>query len=261
MDAAALHEARVAQRRAHEVAAAGAAVHRVTQIAAKARSMRDTTTMEIDGRQIAQQSVVARREPTPGEPVLAQEALARIPVRQPLPSASIGVGELTAEENQAVARSQSVVHAQARAQAQAHARDARATDIITGLAGIGMSASAGAQAKAPLVEALQLAEEVAPIVGDLGEPSARTGSAQAVQGGRTWTPTEVPAPSYTLAPRAETWEPAPLTEADFEQARAAAERLAPHTGLTGKIPIPPRAVFGDSAIDINTAIKRRRAHG
>jgi hypothetical protein len=79
---------------------------------------------------------------------------------------------------------------------------------------------------------------------------------------RGWTPPQVPPPAYTLRAPAERWEPKPLTEADYEAARAAAARLtAAGPEETGRIALPPNATTGTAAIDIDTAINKRRAAG
>jgi hypothetical protein len=77
---------------------------------------------------------------------------------------------------------------------------------------------------------------------------------------RAWTPTPVPPPAYTLREQAERREPKPLTEADYEAAREAAARLtAASPSETGRIALPPRVIFGESTLDIDTAITKRRA--
>jgi hypothetical protein len=79
---------------------------------------------------------------------------------------------------------------------------------------------------------------------------------------RAWTPPAVPPPAYTLREKAERWEPKPLTEADYEAAREAAARLtSAGPDQTGRIALPPRMIFGESAIDVDTAINKRRASG
>jgi hypothetical protein len=90
--------------------------------------------------------------------------------------------------------------------------------------------------------------------GGLGE-----GTAGAEQD-RGWTPPAVPAPTYTLREAADRREPKPLTEDDYEAAREAAARLtAAGPDQTGKIALPPRMIFGESTIDLDTAITKRRA--
>jgi hypothetical protein len=93
-----------------------------------------------------------------------------------------------------------------------------------------------------------------------------TGQAEAQVAGahhdRGWMPPHVPAPAYTLREQAERREPKPLTEADYEAARDAASRLtSAGPSETGMIALPPRVIFGESAIDIDTAIMKRGASG
>jgi hypothetical protein len=108
----------------------------------------------------------------------------------------------------------------------------------------------------PAGEGARLSE--AAKLGSIAEPAADAGPAA----DRGWTPPAVPPPAYTLRAPAERWEPKPLTEADYEAARAAADRLtAAGPEETGKIALPPRVIFGESAIDIDTAINTRRAAG
>jgi hypothetical protein len=89
-------------------------------------------------------------------------------------------------------------------------------------------------------------------------PAAETGEPAGAD--RGWLPAPVPAPAYTLREEAERWEPKPLTEADYEAARAAAARLtAASPEETGRIALPPRVIFGESVLDVDTAITKRRA--
>lgn|GEM_PF-4524630 len=130
-----------------------------------------------------------------------------------------------------------------------------AAGVSSGAGGPGETAGGDVAARAGVLEA------VAKAPADEAESAlTQTGEAKPIRDDeRAWTPTEVPAPIYTLAAQEKRWEPAPLTEEDFEAAREAAARLAPHTGDTGKIPLPARVVFGESALDVDAALARRRA--
>jgi hypothetical protein len=119
----------------------------------------------------------------------------------------------------------------------------------------------GAAADWPDLAAASSSAEVGGAAGDVPVVEAAPSSAESgAAAGRGWTPVPVPAPAYTLREEAERWEPKPLTEADYEAARDAASRLtAAGPEETGKIALPPRVIFGESAIDIDTAINKRRA--
>jgi hypothetical protein len=77
-----------------------------------------------------------------------------------------------------------------------------------------------------------------------------------------------------LKSEAARWEPAPLTEQDYAAAMSAAlrateqaEATAREAGMSDAFPItgsnglPPRVIFEDAALDLDSALKRRRAAG
>jgi hypothetical protein len=87
-----------------------------------------------------------------------------------------------------------------------------------------------------------------------------------------WTPTDVPAPSYTLKSDAARWEPKQLTAVDYARASEAAFRATeqaarearaagethPETSATG---LPTRVIFTEGALDLDRALAKRRAAG
>jgi hypothetical protein len=140
------------------------------------------------------------------------------------------------------------------------------TGAGSGTAGLVEAPGAAARAaEAGVAEAGVAAARVAEAgLAAAGQVEARVAEARASggQNDRGWMPPHVPAPAYTLREQAERREPKPLTEADYEAARDAASRLtAAGPSETGMIALPPRVIFGESAIDIDTAIMKRRASG
>ncbi|MCL2802553.1 MAG: hypothetical protein FWD29_01150 [Micrococcales bacterium] len=129
-------------------------------------------------------------------------------------------------------------------------------------------------------EVLPAAAEVAPSVAapkatkDRAKTKAKadlpaSGKKAKTAGSKSWTPTAVPPPSYTLSAPAAGWEPRALTEDDFAKASQAAMRATEQAtaealavGVEGPVTatrgLPARQIFADKGIDLDRALEKRR---